>query len=63
MRTESFVLRCQAIIMMTDDMVVGMGKSEDVEESLHQCSFVRPPSHRDCVDKAILTYDTAYVIL
>ena len=34
MRTELFVLGCQAIIMMTDDMVVGMGKSEDVEESL-----------------------------
>jgi hypothetical protein len=33
MRTESFVLGCQAIIM-TDDMVVGMGKSGDAEESL-----------------------------
>jgi len=38
MRTESFVLRCQAIIMMTDDTVVGMGKSEDVEENLYRCS-------------------------
>jgi hypothetical protein len=29
MRTESFVLRCQAIVMTTNGMVVGMGKSED----------------------------------
>jgi len=40
MRIESFVLRCQAIIM-TDDMMVGMRKSEDVEESLYQCNFLR----------------------
>ena len=40
MRTESFVLPCQAIIIMTDDTVVGMGKSED-EENLYRRSSVR----------------------
>jgi hypothetical protein len=43
---------------MIDDMVVGMGKSKDVEEFLHQCSFVR-----HCAGMAVLTYDTAFVIL
>jgi hypothetical protein len=41
MRTESVVLLCQATIKMIDDMVVGMGKSKDVEEFLHHCSLVR----------------------